>query len=237
MFRILITLLILVGHIQSANGQQVIVTGTVTELGGEGIPGVNVVVKGTAIGTATDLEGRYSIPVNPGTGAVLVISFIGYDPQEIVVGQQTKIDVQLNPNLTELQEVIVTGYSTLMKKDIASSIAVVDVKDMNKIASSNFADQLQGKVAGVQIGTTGEPGAFQYVRIRGIGSINNNEPLYVVDGVPVQNETNMNFLNPNDIESMQVLKDASASIYGARAANGVIVITTKKRKRKNESEF
>ncbi len=227
-FRILIAFIVLIGHIPFANSQPVTVTGTVTELGGEGIPGVNVVIKGTAIGTATDLEGRYSIAVNPGTGAVLVISFIGYDSQEIIVGQQTKIDVQLNPNLTELQEVVVTGYSTLMKKDIASSIAVVDVKDMNKIASSNFADQLQGKVAGVQIATSGEPGSFQYVRVRGIGSINNNEPLYVIDGVPVQNETNMNFLNPADIESMQVLKDASASIYGARAANGVIVITTKK---------
>jgi len=227
-FQILIAFTVLIGHIPFVNSQPVTVTGTVTELGGEAIPGVNVVVKGTAIGTATDLQGRYSIPVSPGTGAVLVISFIGYDPQEIIVGQQTKIDVQLNPNITELQEIVVTGYSSLMKKDISSSIAVVDVKDMNKIASSNFADQLQGKVAGVQIATTGEPGAFQYVRIRGIGSINNNEPLYVIDGVPVQNETNMNFLNPNDIESMQVLKDASASIYGARAANGVIVITTKK---------
>ncbi len=227
-FRILIVFIVLIGHIPFANSQPVTVTGTVTELGGEGIPGVNVVVKGTANGTATDLQGRYSIVVNLATGPVLVISFIGYDPQEIIVGGQTKIDVQLNPNITELQEVVVTGYSSLMKKDISSSIAVVDVKEMNKIASSNFADQLQGKVAGVQIATTGEPGAFQYVRIRGIGSINNNEPLYVIDGVPVQNETNMNFLNPADIESMQVLKDASASIYGARAANGVIVITTKK---------
>ena len=226
-FRILVALVMLVAQIPLAMGQKMIVTGTVTEFG-EGIPGVNVIVKGTPNGTATDLQGRYSIEVEHGTGAVLVISFVGYDPQEIVVGQQTKIDVQLSPNITELQEIVVTGYSALMKKDIASSIAVVDVNDMKKIASSNFADQLQGKVAGVQIATSGEPGAFQYVRVRGIGSINNNEPLYVIDGVPVQNETNMNFLNPNDIESMQVLKDASASIYGARAANGVIVITTKK---------
>ncbi|HMG88579.1 MAG TPA: TonB-dependent receptor [Chryseolinea sp.] len=236
-FRIIIVLAILVAHIPFANGQKVTVTGTVTELGGEGIPGVNVVIKGTTNGTATDLEGRYAIAVDSGTGAVLLFSFIGYEPQEIAVRQQTKIDVQLNPNITELQEIVVTGYSSLMKKDIASSIAVVDVKDMNKIAASNFADQLQGKVAGVQIATSGEPGAFQYVRVRGIGSINNNEPLYVVDGVPVQNETNMNFINPNDIESMQVLKDASASIYGARAANGVIVITTKKGSGKTRVNF
>jgi len=227
-FRILVVLVMIVAQIPFAIGQKMIVTGTVTELAGEGIPGVNVVVKGTANGTATDLQGRYSVEVDQGTGAILVISFVGYEAQEIVVGQQTKIDVQLSQNITELNEIVVTGYSALMKKDIASSIAVVDVKDMNKIASSNFADQLQGKVAGVQIATSGEPGSFQYVRVRGIGSINNNEPLYVIDGVPVQNETNMNFLNPNDIESMQVLKDASASIYGARAANGVIVITTKK---------
>jgi TonB-dependent SusC/RagA subfamily outer membrane receptor len=209
--------------------QQVNVTGRITDPTGEGIPGVNVIVKGTSIGTATDLTGRYAIRIEPGVERVLVISFVGYKSEEIVVGLRTEVDVQMTSDLTELEEIVVTGYSTIRKSDVASSIAVVDVDDMKKIAASNFAEQLQGKVAGVQVSTSGGPGSLQYVRIRGIGTINNNEPLYVIDGVPVQNETDMNFLNPNDIETMQVLKDAAASsIYGARAANGVVVITTKR---------
>ena len=212
-------------------GQELIVTGRITDEVGEGIPGVNVVVKGTTNGTATDLEGRYTIRFGSDPESTLVISSIGNKTVEEQVGRRSVIDVQLAGDFTQLGEIVVTGYSTLMKKDVASSISVVDVEDMKKIAASNFADQLQGKVAGVQVSTSGDPGSLQYVRIRGIGTINNNEPLYVIDGVPVQNETDMNFLNPNDIESMQVLKDAAAaSIYGARAANGVVVITTKRGK-------
>jgi TonB-linked SusC/RagA family outer membrane protein len=219
-------------------GQEITVTGRITDEIGQGIPGVNVVVKGTTNGTATDLEGRYSIRLDPASEKVLFISSIGYTSIEEPVGQRAVVDVQLAGDITQLQEIVVTGYSTIMKKDIASSISVVDVNDMKKVASSNFAEQLQGKVAGVQIATSNDPGSFQYVRVRGIGTINNNEPLYVVDGVPVQNETNMNFLNPNDIESMQVLKDAAAaSIYGARAANGVIVITTKKGRGTSKLQF
>jgi len=217
--------------------QSSVVSGRITDELGEPVPGVNVVVKGTTTGTGTDLQGRYSLNIN-GEADVLIISAVGFDTQEISVGQRTVIDVELLSNLTELDEVVVTGYSTLAKKDISSSIAVVDVDDMKKIAASNIGDQLQGKVAGVQVSTSGDPGSFQYVRVRGIGTINNNEPLYVIDGVPVQNETNMNFLNPNDIESMQVLKDAAAaSIYGARAANGVIVITTRKGKGQPRIKF
>jgi TonB-linked SusC/RagA family outer membrane protein len=209
--------------------QEATVTGRITDEVGTGIPGVNVVVKGTTNGTATDLEGRYTVKLNSDPQAILVISAIGYKTIEELIGERGAIDVQLAGDFTQLNEIVVTGYSTLMKKDVASSIAVVDVDDMKKIAASNIGDQLQGKIAGVQVSTSGGPGAFQYVRIRGIGTINNNEPLYVIDGVPVQNETNLNFLNPNDIETMQVLKDAAAaSIYGARAANGVVVITTKR---------
>ena len=210
-------------------GQEITVAGRITDEIGEGIPGVNVVVKGTTNGTATDLEGRYTVKVNSDAQTILVISAIGYRTVEELIGQRGVIDVQLAGDFTQLEEIVVTGYSTLMKKDVASSIAVVDVDDMKKIAASNIGDQLQGKIAGVQVSTSGGPGAFQYVRIRGIGTINNNEPLYVIDGVPVQNETNLNFLNPNDVETIQVLKDAAAaSIYGARAANGVVVITTKR---------
>ena len=226
--RIMIILPVILGYIPDVFGQWASVTGRITNEVGDGISGVNVVVKGTSVGTATDMNGRYLITLDQGTIGVLTISFIGYNSEEIVVGQRTIIDLQLTPNIKELQEVVVTGYTTIKKKDLASSIVVVDVDDMTKMAASNFADQLQGKVAGVQISTNGEPGALQYVRIRGIGTINNNEPLYVIDGVPVQNETDMNFLNPNDIETLQVLKDAAAAIYGARAANGVVVITTKR---------
>ena len=191
------------------------------------MPGVNVLVKGTTTGTATDIDGKYTLSV--GNNAVLVFSFIGYANVEQAVGAQSNVSVQMSPDSKTLTEVVVTGYSSQAKRNITGSVAVVDTKDMMKVASSNFAEQLQGKVAGVQISTTGDPGSAQFVRIRGIGSINNNEPLYVIDGVPIQNEANMNFLNPGDIESMQVLKDAAAaSVYGSRAANGVVVITTKK---------
>jgi TonB-linked SusC/RagA family outer membrane protein len=209
--------------------QSVTVSGRITDETGQAIPGVNVLIKGTARGTATDIDGRYRLSFEGITDPILVISSIGFDTQELQISQRSIIDVQLKGNVVQLDEVVVTGYSTMMKKNVSSSIAVVDVNDMKKIAASNIGDQLQGKIAGVQVSTSGGPGSLQYVRIRGIGTINNNEPLYVIDGVPVQNETDMNFLNPNDIESLQVLKDAAAaSVYGARAANGVIVITTKR---------
>ena len=225
-----LTFCILFGLAVSAWAQDRIISGKVISAeNGIPVPGVNVVLKGTTIGTATDVEGRYALNIESGAEAILVFSFVGYNTLEKTVGELTVLDIQLTLNTIALEEVVVTGYTTISKKDLSSSIAVVDVKDMQKFASSNFADQLLGKVAGVQISTSGDPASVQYVRIRGIGTINNNEPLYVIDGVPVQNETDMNFLNPNDIETMQVLKDAAAaSIYGARAANGVIVITTKR---------
>ena len=223
-----LTLALLLMLLSSVLAQQRVVTGTVTDEEGSGMPGVNVLVKGTSSGTATDASGKFSIEV-PNDNSILVYTFVGYSSQEVPVGARTSFNVEMMPDVTTLTELVVTGYSIQEKKDISGSIAVVDVKDMTKIASPNFADQLQGKVTGVQISSSNDPGSSAFVRIRGIGSINNNEPLYVIDGVPVQNESNMNFLNPNDIESMQVLKDAaSASIYGSRASNGVVVITTKK---------
>jgi TonB-dependent starch-binding outer membrane protein SusC len=213
------------------------ITGRVTNEKGENLPGVNVVIKGTTVGTVTDSEGHYFINI-PDNETILIFSFVGYTTIEALAGPRTTLAVEMTPDVTSLNEVVVTGYSSIEKKDLSSSIAVVDVEDMKKIASPNFAEQLQGKVAGVQISTSGDPGSFQYVRIRGIGTINNNEPLYVIDGVPIQNETDMNFLNPNDIETLQVLKDAAAaSIYGARAANGVVVITTKQGKERTKFNF
>jgi TonB-linked SusC/RagA family outer membrane protein len=205
------------------------VTGKISD-GSNGIPGASITVKGTTIGKITDANGNFALDV-PKNSNVLVISSIGFKTQEVNVGNQTVINVSLTEDAGSLDEVVVTGYASQEKKNITGSVAVIDTKDMLKIPASNIADQLQGKVAGVQMSTSGDPGSSAFVRIRGIGTINNNEPLYVIDGVPVQNESNLNFLNPNDIESMQVLKDAaSASIYGSRAANGVIVITTKKGK-------
>jgi TonB-linked SusC/RagA family outer membrane protein len=207
------------------------VTGQVTS-GSDGTPliGATVAVKGTTEGTITDLDGNFSLRVSA-NDAVLTVSFTGYETQEISVAGLSVVNVTLTESSTLLSEIVVTGYTAQSRRDIAGSVTVVDTKDMNKFASSNFAEQLQGKVSGVQISSSGDPGSASFVRVRGFGTINNNEPLYVIDGIPVSNEANLNFLNPNDIESMQVLKDASAaSQYGSRASNGVIVITTKKGK-------
>ncbi len=195
-----------------------------------GLPGVNVLLKGTTKGVTTDADGGYTITV-PGKESVLVFSFVGFVRQEVKVGNRSSISVNLTSDATSLQEVVVTGYAAQQRKDITGSVSVVDVKEMKKLPAGNIADQLQGRIAGVQVSSSGDPGSAAFIRVRGIGSFNQNEPLYVIDGVPVQNESNLNFLNPNDIESIQVLKDAaSASIYGSRAANGVIVVTTKKGK-------
>jgi TonB-linked SusC/RagA family outer membrane protein len=207
------------------------VTGKVTggDTGG-GLSGATVKVKGSSTAVSTGADGSYSINV-PNDNATLEVSFVGYDGSDVKVGSQSVINVVLQASSSALQTVVVTGYGSQERRSITGSVAVVDTKEMTKYAASNIADQLQGKVPGVQMSTSGDPGSAAFVRIRGIGTINNNEPLYVIDGVPVQNESNINFLNPNDIESIQVLKDAaSASIYGSRAANGVIVITTKKGK-------
>lgn len=207
------------------------VTGRVTAAEtGSGLPGATVKVKGSTAGVSTGADGSFSIDV-PGNNTVLEVSFVGYDTREVSVGTDAVINIALQASNAAMSAVVVTGYASQERRSITGSVAVVDTREMTKYAASNIADQLQGKVPGVQMSTSGDPGASAFVRIRGIGTINNNEPLYVIDGVPVQNESNINFLNPNDIESIQVLKDAaSASIYGSRAANGVIVITTKKGK-------
>jgi len=219
------------GLLVSASFAQRKVTGKVTggDTGG-GLSGATVKVKGSSTAVTTGADGTYSISV-ANNNATLEVSFVGYETSDVKVGSLSNLNVVLTASASALQTVVVTGYGSQERRSITGSVAVVDTKEMTKYAASNIADQLQGKVPGVQLSTSGDPGSSAFVRIRGIGTINNNEPLYVVDGVPVQNESNINFLNPNDIESIQVLKDAaSASIYGSRAANGVIVITTKKGK-------
>ena len=200
------------------------VTGTVTDAKGEPLLGVNVVVKGTTNGTITDLDGKYSLEVEP--NSILVVSYIGYVSQQIPASGEV-VNVTLKEDTQNLDEVVVVGYGTQQKKDITGSVAVVDTKDLLASSGSSATQQLQGKAAGVYIGQTGSPGSPSMVRIRGINTVNDNGPLYVIDGVSTRNQ-DLSTLNPNDIESMQVLKDASsAAIYGAQAANGVILITTK----------
>ena len=204
--------------------QERVVSGTVKDENGSGMPGVNVVVIGTTTGTVTDATGKFAISV--GTGSRLMFSFIGYANQEVTVGASTTLDVSLKIDITELSEIVVTGYASQEKKDLTGSVGTVKISDLTQIPSSNITSQLQGRVAGVTVSGDGRPGQAAKVRIRGFGSFQNNDPLYVIDGVPTQD---VSTLNPNDVESMSVLKDAgAASIFGSRASNGVIVITTKK---------
>jgi TonB-linked SusC/RagA family outer membrane protein len=213
----------------AALAQSRTVTGKVaSQDDGSGIPGVNVLVKGTTTGAITDADGGYSVSV-PGNDAILVFSFIGYTSQEVSVGSRNTVDVRLAPDVKALEEVVVTGYTTQQKKDITSAVAVVSPKDLLAVAATSVQQQLQGRAAGVMVLNSNVPGQGANVRIRGIGTLSNNDPLYVIDGVPTKD--NLANFNQNDIESIQILKDAtSASIYGARAGNGVVIITTKKGK-------
>lgn len=208
-----------------AVGQERAISGTVTDETGSGMPGVNVLVKGTNIGTATSADGTFRLSV-PSDQAVLVVSFIGYATKEVTVGSQTNITIALDLDVTALQEVVVTGYTTDQRKDVTGAVATVKAKALTVVPSGNVEQQLQGRVPGLTVVTNGQPGTSSQIRIRGFGSFFGNEPLYIVDGLPVGST---DFLNPDDIETTTVLKDAAAaSIYGARAANGVIIYTTKK---------
>ena len=210
----------------AAMAQDVRVSGQVLDAAGSsGLPGVNVVIKGTTKGVVTDGSGNYVINV-PGPKTVLVYSFIGYTAQELVVGSRTAINVSLADDATTLTEVVVTGYTTDDRRNTTGAVATVKSKALTAVPSGNIEQQLQGRVSGLTVISNGQPGTTSQVRVRGFGAFGGNAPLYVVDGVPVGST---DFLSPNDIETTTVLKDAaSASIYGARAANGVIVYTTKK---------
>ncbi|MDH6357099.1 TonB-dependent receptor [Parabacteroides sp. PF5-9] len=188
------------------------------------IIGANVMVKGTTIGNITDMDGRAVIEGVP-ANATLVVSYIGYVAREVAAGNQSNINVTLSEDTQALDEVVVVGYGTQAKKDITGSVAVVNTEDLQEIPVATVAEALQGRASGVYIQTSGAPGASTSIRIRGVGSVNDAAPLVVVDGV---SGAPMESVNPNDIESLQILKDASATaIYGAKGANGVIIITTK----------
>jgi len=207
--------------------QQKQVTGTVTDRSGSPFSGVNVVVTGTNIGTTTDISGKYTISVPPGSSS-LTFTFIGMNPQTVTIGESARINVTMTESAIGLEEVIVIGYGTVKKSDLTGAISSVSSAELSSIQTSSVLGQAQGKLAGVDIiESNGTPGSSQTIRIRGNRSITaGNDPLFVVDGIPTSQE--INDFNPGDIESMEVLKDASAvAIYGSRGANGVILITTK----------
>ena len=220
--RLLSFLALLLSTIMYAQSE---ISGTVIDATGETVIGAMVKEKGTSNGTVTDFDGNFKIKVNE--GAILVISYIGY--QTLEVPAQNGMKVTMKDDAEVLQEVVVTGYTTQRKADLTGAISTVSVDEMAKQNENNPMKALQGRVPGMNIQADGNPSGAATVRIRGVGTLNDNDPLYIIDGVPTK--AGMHELNGNDIESIQVLKDAaSASIYGSRAANGVIIITTKKGK-------
>jgi TonB-linked SusC/RagA family outer membrane protein len=219
------------------------IQGRVTDENKEGIPGVNIQIKGTLVGTITDKEGHYSLSA-VSSKSILVFSFLGYESTEEIISARTEVNVQLRPSSNKLEELIIVGYGEQRKADLVGSVAKVNPENVKTIPEASFDTQLQGSIAGVQInGGTGIPGSNTFIRVRGATSINSsNDPLYIIDGVFVNNNSLQSVdadrttspladLNPNDIENIEVLKDATAiAIYGSRGANGVIIITTKRGK-------
>lgn len=227
-YKILANNLIVVAPKESL--MQIVVSGRVTDAAtGEPLPGVNIVIKGSGIGTITDLNGSFSLQVNE-KDDILVFSFVGYRTMEVPLEGRTSLNVQLQPEVLNLDEVVVVGFGTQQKVNLTGAVSVVKSDELGKKAVTQLSSALQGMSSGVTIiQSTGQPGVDQgTIRIRGIGTVNNADPLVVVDGFEVDLNT-FNNLNPHDIESISILKDAAASsIYGVRAANGVILITTKR---------
>ena len=206
--------------------QNLQVSGTVVSKS-DGLPviGATVLEKGTTNGTITDFDGKFSLTVKQ--GAEIVVSYVGFKSQTLKAN--SVLNIVLEEDSEMLEEVVVTGYTTQRKADLTGAVSVVSVDELSKQNENNPMKALQGRVPGMNITADGNPSGSTTIRIRGVGTLNNNDPLYIIDGVPTK--AGMHELNGNDIESIQVLKDAaSASIYGSRAANGVILITTKKGK-------
>jgi len=201
------------------------VSGQVVDQDGQPLIGATVKVKNAKLGVVTDFDGNFTIDV--ASNDVLVVSYVGYKDREIAVrGRATLGQIQLDDDTNMLEQVVVVGYGTQKKADLTGSVSIVNAEELKRVSNSNISTMLEGKVAGVQITSDGQPGADPAVRIRGVGSFGDTAPLYVVDGVPMG--TTIRDFSPNDIETIQVLKDASAgAIYGSRAANGVVIITTK----------
>lgn len=222
--RLFLCFIITLTSFSYAQAQDYSVSGLITDEFQNPLPGVNVLIKGTSQGTITDIDGNYSIEVPEGN-SILVYSMMGYETQELDAKGQTVIDLILTEDNKFLEEVVVVGYGSMKKSDLTGSIESINSEELSKRSVISADQALQGKVAGVQITQMdGTPGGGVSVKIRGLGTIGNSNPLILVDGMEV---ANLNYINPNDIASMEVLKDASAAIYGSRAANGVILITTK----------
>lgn len=230
-------MLMLLFSTQLLLGQGRNISGTVTDdQSGEPIIGANILVKGTITGTVTDIDGKYSLSV-PAGSTVIVYSYVGYDTQEITLGASSVIDIRLAAGEL-LDEVVVIGYGVAKKEDLTGSVTQVSTKSFNEGPVNTPEQLIVGRVAGVQVTSAGgAPGGGNTIRIRGGSSLTaNNDPLIVIDGIPVDagisgSQNPLNTINPNDIESFTILKDASATaIYGSRASNGVIIITTKKGK-------
>ncbi|SDQ97680.1 SusC/RagA family TonB-linked outer membrane protein [Flagellimonas zhangzhouensis] len=204
---------------------QITITGTVVDAMGAPLPGTNVIVKGTTNGTQADFDGNYSITA--ASDATLIFSYVGFKTVEIPVNGNATVDVTMEEDAAALDEVVVTGYGTQTRGELTGSVASVDVAEATKTPVVNAAEALQGRVSGVTITNNGSPGATPVVRIRGYGTGNSNDPLYIIDGVQTDDPGILNSINPADIQQMNVLKDGAAAIYGARASNGVVIVTTK----------
>ena len=214
----------------SVTQQQTIkVSGQVVDQEGEPLIGATIKVKGSSTGVVTDLDGNFALDVP--ANATLIVTYVGYKEREIAVdGRAVLGTIELSSDALVLDQVVVVGYGTQKKADLTGSVSIVNADELKRVSNSNISTMLEGKVAGVQITSDGQPGADPAVRIRGIGSFGSTAPLYVIDGVPMG--TTIRDFSPNDIETIQVLKDASAgAIYGSRAANGVVIITTKNGKK------
>ncbi len=204
---------------------QITIKGNIVDDQNESVIGATIIVKGTTIGTVSNIQGDYSIGV-PENSETLIVSFLGYKSREILISNRAIIDIKLEIDIAELESIVVTGYGSQRKQDITGAVAIVNTNEISKSQYTNVTDRLQGRVPGVSVKTNGEPGSMGDVTIRGVSFFGDNNPLYVIDGIPTEDSPN---INPADIQTIQVLKDASSSaIYGSRAANGVVVITTKK---------
>lgn len=234
-------ILFLTFGISTLLAQSVPISGVVTDTGGEPIPGAAIMVKGTQIGTVTDFDGKYSLNV-PGENKVLIFSFVGMGSQEIEINNQSIINVKMTTQSVDLDELVIVAYGTQKKRDVIGSVASVKSDELSRIPAPAFDQALQGMATGVQVtSSSGVPGAPVSIKIRGISSISSGtDPLWIVDGMPIYSggglertqgstgQSPMSMINPNDIESIEVLKDAAATaIYGSRASNGVIIVTTK----------
>ena len=219
----LLTLAFICGGL--AHAQQISVSGTVTDASGEPIIGATVMAEGTANGTSTDLDGNYSITAD--ALGMLKFSYVGYTTQSIAIEGRSVINVTMTESAELLDELVVVGYGTMKKSDLTGAVGSIGGKDIKDVPVNNVGQALQGKIAGVNIVGGEKPGDNVTIKVRGLGSINNSDPLVVIDGVPT--DLGLNAINPQDIERLDVLKDASATaIYGSRGANGVVMITTRK---------